>query len=150
MHWQSLEQHRNLINNQAEYRWEDGDDPSTDLLTARMRAKYYGAAYIILRPYLYTALSWPEKEVRLKISVEEWLRNQESTPPEHNQIPALPDRTVTQAQVEQDERLTHMFLWCCKKCIDCAIQSTIAFDGVANPYEGLRPRVTNIHGTATA
>jgi hypothetical protein len=150
MHWQSLVNHRSLINRQIQYRWVDGDKPSSELLTARMRGKYYGAAYIILRPYLYSAVCWEEERQNPHIAVAEWLRKQENTPPEQNQILRLPDMSVSLALVRRDPNLTHEFLWCCKMCIDCAMFSTEAFDGVANPFEGLRPRVTNIHGTATA
>ncbi|KAI5279165.1 hypothetical protein KEM54_004317, partial [Ascosphaera aggregata] len=36
--------------------WNDGDPPSDDINIARMRAKYYGARYIIHRPLLHHAL----------------------------------------------------------------------------------------------
>ena len=36
--------------------WKDHDPPSKDINVARMRAKYYGACYIIHRPLLYYAL----------------------------------------------------------------------------------------------
>ncbi|KAF2747078.1 hypothetical protein M011DRAFT_403309 [Sporormia fimetaria CBS 119925] len=35
-----------------EYRWNDGDPPSTDLNIARLRAKYYGGKYMIHRTFL--------------------------------------------------------------------------------------------------
>lgn len=36
--------------------WKDHDQPLKDINVARMRAKYYGACYIIHRPLLYYAL----------------------------------------------------------------------------------------------
>ncbi|RDW90849.1 putative C6 finger domain protein [Aspergillus mulundensis] len=39
-----------------EMKWHDNDPPSSDINHARMRAKYYGARYIINRPVLYYAL----------------------------------------------------------------------------------------------
>ncbi|KAF2793384.1 hypothetical protein K505DRAFT_244525 [Melanomma pulvis-pyrius CBS 109.77] len=36
--------------------WNDEDPPSTDVNTARLRAKMYGAKYVILRPYLYETI----------------------------------------------------------------------------------------------
>ncbi|KAI7970687.1 hypothetical protein EIK77_000032 [Talaromyces pinophilus] len=36
--------------------WQEGDEPSDDINTARLRAKYYGARYIIYRPILERAL----------------------------------------------------------------------------------------------
>jgi hypothetical protein len=37
-------------------RWKDDDPPSSDINVARLRAKYYGAVYIIHRPILFKAL----------------------------------------------------------------------------------------------
>lgn len=37
-------------------RWDDSEPPSTDINAARLRAKYYGARYIIHRPFIYHAL----------------------------------------------------------------------------------------------
>lgn len=36
--------------------WDDGDPPATDLNVARLRAKVYGALYVVLRPALFVAL----------------------------------------------------------------------------------------------
>jgi hypothetical protein len=36
--------------------WKDEDPPSPDLNVARLRAKFYGGYYMILRPFLYIAL----------------------------------------------------------------------------------------------
>lgn len=35
--------------------WSDDDPPATDINVARLRAKYYGSIYVILRPYLRIA-----------------------------------------------------------------------------------------------
>ena len=35
--------------------WNDDDPPATDINVARLRAKYYGSIYVILRPYLRIA-----------------------------------------------------------------------------------------------
>ena len=35
--------------------WDDSELPPTDLNKARLRAKYYGGLYMMLRPYLQTA-----------------------------------------------------------------------------------------------
>ncbi|KAI9675189.1 MAG: hypothetical protein M1829_003549 [Trizodia sp. TS-e1964] len=37
-------------------KWDDTEPPSTDINSARLRAKYYGALYIIHRPFLYHAI----------------------------------------------------------------------------------------------
>ncbi|EED11631.1 hypothetical protein TSTA_108190 [Talaromyces stipitatus ATCC 10500] len=40
----------------CEMQWNDNDEPSSDINTAQLRAKYYGARYIIYRPLLRYAL----------------------------------------------------------------------------------------------
>ncbi|KAJ5790047.1 uncharacterized protein N7518_007058 [Penicillium psychrosexuale] len=40
-------------------KWGDDEQPATEINTARMRAKFYGAQYIIYRPLLYRALHSP-------------------------------------------------------------------------------------------
>src|SRR5690606_8689387 len=34
-------------------RWDESDPPSSDINAARLRAKYFGARYIIHRPFVY-------------------------------------------------------------------------------------------------
>ena len=36
--------------------WSDGEPPASDINTARLRAKFYGGHYMILRPFLYLAV----------------------------------------------------------------------------------------------
>lgn len=62
----------------------------------------------------------------------------------------LPKNHVRVNELQNNPVLTNNYLWCCKKSIDSAMYSTRAFDGVANPMDRERMRVTNIHGTATA
>jgi hypothetical protein len=146
--------HRQLIETtKPDYKWIDGERPSSDLLVARMQAKYYGAGYIILRPYLFHALQWVNFNVPFDLAA--WLREYNpdipSAPVGTDRLPnELPNRNVTMAEVQNDPQLAKTFLWCCMKCIEYAMYSTMAFDGVAPPVQGSRPRVTNIHGTATA
>jgi hypothetical protein len=149
---------RKLIESfKPDYVWIDGDSPSSDLRVARMRAKYYEAGYIIMRPYLFHAVQCVDFSVPFDLTT--WLH-------EYNPailLPALPatigtdglpnklhDRNVTIADVQKDTPLARTFLWCCMKCIEYAMYSTVAFDGVAPPAQGSRLRVTNIDGTATA
>lgn len=39
-----------------ELQWDDNEEPAMDINNARLRAKYYGARYIIMRPFVYEAL----------------------------------------------------------------------------------------------
>jgi hypothetical protein len=154
--FQALQSHRHLLDKQG-HMWKDGEDPPTDLLEARLRAKYYGAAYIILRPYVFNALRWQaDGGIRVPFSVHDWLAKHEAQDAAHQAAGdhfsqrELPKKEISVQDVQDNHEIANIFLWCCKKCIDAAIYSTIAFDGVANPKQGRRMRVTNIHGTATA
>ena len=77
--------------------WNSSDPPSNDINAARLRAKYFGARYIIHRPFVYYALH----------------SNQ------HRQTTADVEgrEDISQSELEQN----------CRKCIDSARQSTTAF-----------------------
>ena len=115
--------------------WNDEDPLPSEILAARLRAKYWGTRYIINRPYLDYAL---------------------------HILPHVKDGyTVEQAAVDgygkpRDKADIHLFkaiqqmeegevFQAAKRCIEAAMQSTVAFDGVPG-----RLVVTNIHGTAHA
>ncbi|KAK2762681.1 hypothetical protein FQN54_000855 [Arachnomyces sp. PD_36] len=144
-------------------KWSDDDPPAREINTARMRAKYYGAKYIIYRPLLHHALHPipPPKERSLGSAkspasigsksqqVSPSLshshrassmvrRSSEMGPPGYSA--AYQNQTATPFK-KLDPKLQEA----CRICIDSAIRSTTAFDGV----EG-RPIVTNIFGTAHA
>jgi hypothetical protein len=110
----------------TEQAWKDTDPPSTDLNIARVRAKYYGGLYMVLRPYL-------------KLASHEL------------EFPTRPsDLTENQKEI----------IGVAIKCINSAIQSTVAFDRVDadpnRPYANFAPTrtkrlvVTNIFGTLHA
>lgn len=146
-------------------RWKDSDPPSSDINTARMRAKYYGARYIIHRPLLYHALHYADFKEGSAVDsptgsgVISGSRSQQVSPSmTHSQ------RATSMARWSSDMgppgRLpsTHPVWPCCpfkqlpkklqaacKICIDSAIQSTEAFDGIQG-----RPVITSIFGTAHA
>jgi hypothetical protein len=143
----------------AELSWEDNEPPATDINIARLRAKFYGGHYMILRPFLFLAVH--EIELPPGPPVSGW-SSQTSSPaatvesaptPTHTQIHqrgAFVDLTSEQSGLL---RVAH-------DCIASAIQSTIAFDRVgADPntkYNRFKetPRerliLTNIFGTLHA
>lgn len=115
--------------------WEDDDPPPADILSARLRAKYWGARYVINRPFLDYALHIMS-HVQSGKSVESAARDAYGNP--------------------RDKADTHLFqaiakftedeIWtAARRCIDAAMHSTEAFDGVPG-----RLIITNIHGTAHA
>jgi hypothetical protein len=145
--------------------WDDDVQPneSDTLLRARLRAKYYGGEYIILRPYLYNALRWHEDATvppKPPFELSEWLLKHEASERQREEMRKatgeyeteldLPAKQITYKAFMEDRDLAEQFLWCCKRCIDAAMASTAVFDGVANPLQDKRLKVTNIHGTATA
>lgn len=145
-------------------KWKDGDALPKDINIARMRAKYYGARYIIHRPLLHHALhpilpktsntapaaspapsgvSSSQSQVSPSLghiqhadSMERW--SSDMGPPGRGlSISEQPPTTL--------KELEPKVLEACMFCIDAAYHSTVAFDGV----EG-RPVITNIFGTAHA
>lgn len=142
--------------------WKDYDPPSKDINVARMRAKYYGACYIIHRPLLYHALhnTGQSKSVESpSIPGMTASRSQQVSPLTHS------EHATDMARLQSDDgrrpvqsSITAPVGGCipyrdlptklrraCKVCIDSAILSTEAFDGIKG-----RPVVTNIFGTAHA
>ena len=117
--------------------WDDNDPPSHDINMARMRAKYYGGHYVVLRPLLFKAIH----HMKLPPS---FLSNNKST------SSALVDIT------HEDEKALKIV----QTYVKSAIQSTIAFDRVGadehEPYERYvsqrrtRLIVRNIFGTLHA
>ncbi|KAF7115349.1 hypothetical protein CNMCM5793_002165 [Aspergillus hiratsukae] len=153
-------------------KWKDTDPPSKDINVARMRAKYYGARYIIHRPLLYHALHYaglPPNPTSASVespagSVLSGSKSQQVSPSiTHSQ------RATNMARLSSDmgmavhsapssfqggpgsmgtiayRDLPPKLRRACKVCIDSAILSTEAFDGIDG-----RPIVTNIFGTAHA
>ncbi|KZF20052.1 hypothetical protein L228DRAFT_270807 [Xylona heveae TC161] len=133
-------------------RWSDTDPPATDINAARLRGKYYGALYIIHRPFLHHAIhplqvpgsargsksssacvsdrqGGQDSPVFQNLTSDNSRRDSKGMPPPRRDVS---DSTQT---VQEAAEI----------CIKAAMQSTIAFDGVHK-----RPIVTNIFGTAHA
>ncbi|KAK5162821.1 uncharacterized protein LTR77_011147 [Saxophila tyrrhenica] len=116
-------------------KWDDKDAPAVDILPAQLRAKYYDARYFINRPFLDYALHiMPHvKDGGTIADCGKYCNGNPRDKAEVHLFEAI-------GQFSEDE------IWnASKRCIDAAMQSTIAFDRVP-------PRliVTNIHGTAHA
>lgn len=166
--FENIQNIRKFLGQGTKFWWADSQTLADNLLEARLRAKYYGGEYIILRPYVYNALRWQKDggtTPRPPFDLVQWVNkhNDEEKQAtsrrvwskEHNQEydfgnRKLPEVEISYDSFQNDARLAEQFLWCCKRCIDAAMASTAVFDGVANPLEDKRLRVTNIHGTATA
>ncbi|KAJ5964697.1 uncharacterized protein N7479_004573 [Penicillium vulpinum] len=144
--------------------WEENDPPANEINAARMRAKYYGARYIIHRPLLYHALHYGHTGARVgpvgQSLVDSPTSQQLSPSMLHSaaRAPAMArmssDMGSMPAAVSTDwqppkvrlHELPKKLKAACDICIKSAIKSTEAFDGVG----GHRLVVTNIFGTAHA
>jgi len=116
-------------------RWDDADPPATDILAARLRAKYWGARYVVNRPFLDYALHIMPY-VKDGRRVREVACDVNGNPRDNADIHLL----------EAIEGMGENEVWRgSKRCIDAAMQSTVALDGVPG-----RMIITNIHGTAHA
>jgi hypothetical protein len=116
--------------------WKDNEPSATNILSARLRGKYYGARYVISRPFLDYALHIMPHVNKNKMNIEKAAMDAYGNP--------------------RDEADVHLFkaiqqmgdnaIWkAVRECIQAAMDSTIAFDGIDG-----RLIVTNIHGTAHA
>ncbi|KAL4889784.1 hypothetical protein BDV59DRAFT_204975 [Aspergillus ambiguus] len=150
-------------------KWKDSDPPSKDINVARMRAKYYGARYIIHRPLLYHALHYAGQSNVRASSIDSpsapaapasGSKSQHVSPSmTHSQSATAMSRLASDTGPARNppppsnptgslctyRELPAKLRRACKVCVDSAIMSTEAFDGI----EG-RPVVTNIFGTAHA
>jgi len=147
-----LESWRSIL--PAEYQWTDTDLPSSDINAARMRAKYYGARYLIHRPFLHHALHPISHQNMQNSQLSESPSTVSAQASHYASVPETP--TTAHQSIRQSsrmgpprlvniERMDKQVLQASEVCVKAAIQSTIAFDGVHK-----RPIVTNIFGTAHA
>ncbi|MCJ1383288.1 hypothetical protein MMC17_006401 [Xylographa soralifera] len=142
---QMLQAWRRLLPQQL--RWNDDDPPNANINVARLRAKYYGARYIIHRPFLEFALH----SKSLRDSVD---RHIGSLPHHHITSPSIPKGTMPPPIREQyrerggREDQVKEILRSAEHCIEAAFYSTESFD-VVRQVAG-RLIVTNIFGTAHA
>ncbi|KAK3669141.1 hypothetical protein LTR78_010981 [Recurvomyces mirabilis] len=151
------------------YKWDDKEKPAESLLAARLRAKYYGMSHLHAS-YPLLLLLTSDYSSPTSFTLEpvvhlcaRYLVNRPFLDYALHIMPAIKDgRTVREAARDvigepRHEADIHIFeaiqgmsepgiLRACRRCIEAAIQSTIAFDGV--PEHDLI--VTNIHGTAHA
>ena len=145
--------------------WQDDYPPAKEINAARMRAKYYGARYIIHRPLLYHALHFGGSGARVdtvsQTSVDSptgSVANSQSqqmspsittTARGHNMsrmmsdmgtVPSNPAAAFPNGWTPPTVHLRELpskLRRACKVCIDSAILSTKAFDGIEDPFEAL-------------
>jgi hypothetical protein len=147
IHDESLQNWRNVL--PPWLQWKDDDEPSPDINDARLRAKYYGALYIIHRPFLRHLLDSeiiaqgtdsPQSDV-LKGALNKPLAYSAQSH-ERSRGAMAPPRSTSADSNGQAE-----ILHSAKICVKAAMRSTVAFDNILNRQ---RLIVTNIFGTAHA
>jgi hypothetical protein len=117
--------------------WDEEDPPSRNINDARLRAKFYGAQYIVHRPFLRLAL---DNEVQDRDVMSP--PNNTFTPfNERRTGPMAPPRATTDKEVPGD------ILHSARICVGAAMRSTTAFHNI---IDHRRLVVTNIFGTAHA
>jgi hypothetical protein len=140
--------------------WNDSGIPSSDLNIARIRAKYYGGLYMMLRPYLRIAAGreWlPAHQSSHQGLHQSTHQFHHSSPTANRESSSNLAKNVQIAELSNDQR--DMISLACL-CINSAVQSTIAFDRVGasedSPYKDYKSTrahrliVTNIVGTVHA
>lgn len=143
----------------AVLQWDDSEPPAEEINAARIRAKYWGAMYVIHRPFLHHAIhaQTPQRSATTPddeptFSVRRLQADSREVTPGATRVlsrvdsrrietlyPTTGHTTSTQPQNIRERE--------CRICVEAAMQSTVAFDGVRK-YG--RPIVTNIFGTAHA
>ncbi|TKA69331.1 hypothetical protein B0A49_08609 [Cryomyces minteri] len=114
-------------------KWEDEDPPAREINAARMRAKYYGARYIINRTFLDYALHVMDPQRKNKPLLNAQGQRRTGVEPLFKVIGQLPEQSIKDAA---------------KICVESAMSSTVAFDNIASFPNRLI--ITNIFGTAHA
>ncbi len=129
IHDESLQNWRNVL--PPWLQWKDDDEPSSYINDARLRAKYYGALYIIHRPFLRHLL-------------DSEIITQGTDSPQSDVLKGALNKSLAYSA---DSNGQAEILHSAQICIKAAMQSTVAFDNILNRQ---RLIVTNIFGTAHA
>ncbi|PON23525.1 hypothetical protein TGAM01_v207759 [Trichoderma gamsii] len=119
------------------FRFNENDPPANDILSARLRAKYWGAQMITYRPFVRQILQW---SYELK-------RHPES--PHAGVLSEYRDGVIAPfipPNVKKANDLDRALIELARKGIYALIESTRSFHGLGEK----RPIITNVFGTAHA
>ena len=115
--------------------WEE-KSTAQNINDARLRGKFYGALYIIHRPFLHAALDYDFETPPIQSPPN-------NNPNANNATQPMGPPVINADYVKRREETVDL----AKICIEAAIKSTEAFDGI---MDHRRLTVTNIMGTAHA
>lgn len=121
--------------------WGDDGPLARTINDARLRGKFYGAQYIIHRPFLHAALDYDFESASMQSPPDANLNGAVSVPLGPELVMGPPKAT------SEYERRKAETISLAVTCIQAAKKSTVAFDGV---LDHRRLIVTNIMGTAHA
>lgn len=129
--------------------WEDTEHPARYINDARLRGKFYGAQYIIHRPFLHAALDFDFSTSDVQSPNHEVVNGSQTSAlfqpvlsPDAQAGTMGPPKPVSDPGYRRAETINFAV-----KCIRAAEESTVAFDGI---LDHRRLIVTNIMGTAHA
>lgn len=125
-----------------ELQWEDSGPLADNINDARLRGKFYGAQYIIHRPFLHAALDYDFDAPDIHSPPGDNPIGLQSHVPFHSTSAMGPPAPIGDPVRRREETID-----LAKRCIQAAMRSTVAFDGV---LDHRRMVVTNIMGTAHA
>ncbi|KAL9614805.1 MAG: hypothetical protein Q9167_000715 [Letrouitia subvulpina] len=129
--------------------WKDTDPPASNINDARLRAKFYGAKYIVHRPFLRHALDnrleFSESRSPRLVNLTSLDNRSSSYSPQAGERRGSTRESTSQAKQEMVAEAE--ILESAKICVAAAIRSTEAFDNIINSQ---RLIVTNIFGTTHA
>lgn len=141
-------------------RWDESDEPSGNINAARLRAKYFGARYIIHRPFVFLSIhGGPRPQFNNQFSPKVSQGENDSqhpspiaavSTPVHSTFTGASARKASMAIASDEYAPTHKTTVeeSCRKCLDAAVQSTRAFHAFS--VNEFRPVITNVFGTAHA
>jgi hypothetical protein len=115
--------------------WSDDNVPASNILAARLRAKYWGACVVANRPILDYAIHIMPN-VKQKSDIESVAVDARGAPRRKSEIELF--KSIFDMPEDEISRAV-------KLCLQAAVHSTLAFDGVSG-----MPIVTNTFGTAHA
>ncbi|KAM3482439.1 hypothetical protein MY8738_003975 [Beauveria namnaoensis] len=117
------------------FAFKEDDPPAGDILSARLRAKYWGAQVLTFRPFLRQMLQFS------------FVKNHPSTgQPPSSEFRAEVDAPRIDPQARNVQDLDPRILVLAKKAINALVESTRAFHGLGEK----RPIITSVFGTAHA
>lgn len=118
-----------------EFKFDQNDPPATDLLSARLRAKYWGALVITFRPFIRQIMHFHQQRTALNspVPVSGDFRSDVA-------VPVIGPEATTENDI--DPKIIEY----ARKGIHALIQSTRAFHGLG-PQRFI---ITNVFGTAHA